>query len=130
MSNKLARGFQRARSTGKLSALRPVQSRALFEVAHYNRVYGKPRKPAPASGADIEYELGATKSTDKALVEAIERGERRGAEKALDTLVQLELVTMVHGGYEITAKGKRVLGPGWIQRSKQKVIRDYGSEKY
>jgi hypothetical protein len=93
----------------------------LFEVAHYKRAY---HSPASGGHGDIGYEFGATQSSDRALVSAIERGEHE-AEKSLSELERKGLVRKVHGGFEPTRKGLRILGPGFAAESRKKYKRDY-----
>jgi hypothetical protein len=101
------------------SALSKSQRKGLFEVAHYKRSYR-----SPASEADIGYEFGATPSSDRALVNAIEKGEHE-AGKSLSELERKGLVRRVHGGFEPTQKGLRILGPGFAAESRKKYKRDY-----
>lgn len=79
------------------------QTRALSEVWYYKAKYG-----APASFADIAYELGETPKAKRAILAAISRGTP-AARSALPRLERRSLVRREAGGYVATVKGVATL---------------------
>ncbi len=101
---------------------------ALFQIAHYNRHYH-----APASLADILFELGATKSEDKAVVNAIERAEHGGIGHIGEIIGGLQAKDFVErqaGGYITTEAGRNYLNTrhatDWTYLSDLKYKQEYG----
>lgn len=76
--------------------------RTLCEVAHYTVEY-----MAPASKADLSYEIGKSPRTEPCIVGAINRG-MRSVNRNLPQLLRGGLVKRTeYGGYVLTLKGRR-----------------------
>lgn len=79
--------------------------RTLCEVAHYTTEY-----EAPASKADIAYELGKTPRTEPCIVGAVNRGSRI-VDRNLPGLLRRGLVKKTkYGGFVLSARGRTEFG--------------------
>ncbi len=83
----------------------PRKLKALAEVAHYNREYG-----APASTADVAFEMASGRKEDKVIERTYHKGMRE-TKPLLKSLKRDKLVRQPKvGGWLVTSKGKSVFG--------------------